>query len=145
MWLKPDTCKFEETSFKSEFCSLFTKDDVFIVDPENPKNILGQLCWDNGIIRPQWSCGATQAFFTKAESAIRARLREDDRLFMDAEFDCQRLQVELIGAVPTIQGALQGVGFDDAWVSFFIMLTKPYFWMFLTQILQGLSCLTVMN
>jgi hypothetical protein len=49
------------------------------------------------------------------------------------------------GMIHAIQGALQGVGFDDAGVSFFMMLTTPYFWMLLMQILQGLSCLTVMN
>jgi pimeloyl-ACP methyl ester carboxylesterase len=120
-WLNPDTRLFEETNF-NEFCSLVSLSEndygIFIVDPQNPKDILGQLFWDKGVIRPKWRSRAAQEFFDKAEAAIRAKLKEDSCLFSDAQFDYQTLQVSLIESVRTIYGTLQVVGCDSTVASF---------------------------
>lgn len=121
-WLNPDRCLFEETNFKNEFCSLVLcaegNYEIFIVDPQNPKDILGQLFWDRGIIRPKWRSEPAQKFFDDAEAAIRAKLRAEGHRFSDVAFDYQTLQVELIDGIRTIHGELQFVGFDDATAGF---------------------------
>lgn len=120
-WLNPATRLFEEADF-NEFCSLVSLSEnnygIFIIDPQNPKDIFGQLFWHMGVIRPKWKSGAAQKFFDDAEAAIRAKLKEDGCLFSDAQFDYQTLQVSLIEGVRTIYGALQVVGFDDTVASF---------------------------
>lgn len=92
-WYNPETYELEETNFQGE-CSLFDLDStdketdiVFIIDPNDPKNILGRLVWEKGIIRPELIDPNLKQLFKDAEIAIREKLSEENPNLENAEFD----------------------------------------------------------
>lgn len=115
-WLNLATCQFETTNLMDKFCSLFApgNDGTIIVDPKNPKHILGQLIWKKGVTQPEWYDESAKQFFLNAEKKIRRTLQTKNHPFRNAKFDYSAIKVKLIDSVLAIDGSLHIEGCDDS-------------------------------
>ncbi|MEI7493050.1 MAG: prolyl oligopeptidase family serine peptidase [Alphaproteobacteria bacterium] len=111
-WLSPSKCRFKPTNFKNQFCSLcpLINDNVIFVDPTNPRNILGYLTNNKGLVKPVWMNDATRNLFLAAEAALRAKLQESNKLFRDAVFSYKAIST--IISSDFIYASCEALGFQ---------------------------------